>query len=126
MSSLCRLYADDNSLQHCSTDIHDIESFINNDLCCIDMWSKQQLLKFNPLKTKAILLRSRKILQFPCLKFPRLCFGFCVKALTYYFITRSWLVNIHRFYNSKCLQFFLKSYNSRSAVKQYPYYILLL
>lgn len=24
MSSLCRLYADDNSLQHCSTNIHDI------------------------------------------------------------------------------------------------------
>lgn len=25
MSSLCRLYADDNSLQHCSTNIHDIK-----------------------------------------------------------------------------------------------------
>lgn len=69
MSSLCRLYADDNSLQHCSTDIHDIESVINNDLYCLDMWSKQQLLKFNPLNTKAILFRSRKIAQFPCLKF---------------------------------------------------------
>lgn len=38
MSSLCRLYADDNSLQHCSTNIHNIESVINKDLYCLDMW----------------------------------------------------------------------------------------
>lgn len=71
MSSLCRLYADDNSLQHCSTtcNIHDIESVINNDLYCLDMWSKQWLLKFNPLKTKTMLFSTRKNLQFPCLKF---------------------------------------------------------
>lgn len=69
MSSLCRMYADDNSIQHCSTNIHDIESVINNDLYCLDMWSKQCLLKFNPLKTKAILFSTRKNLQFPFLKF---------------------------------------------------------
>ena len=54
MTSLCRLYADDNSLQYCSTNIDSIQLELNNDLHRLDLWSKQWLLKFNHSKTKAI------------------------------------------------------------------------
>ena len=54
MTSLCRLYADDNSLQYYSTNIDSIELELNNDLHRLDLWSKQWLLKFNHSKTKAI------------------------------------------------------------------------
>ena len=54
MTSLCRLYADDNSLQYYSTNIDSLELELNNDLHRLDLWSKQWLLKFNHSKTKAI------------------------------------------------------------------------
>ena len=37
MTRLSRLYADDNSLQHCSTNIDSIQLELNN----LDLWSKQ-------------------------------------------------------------------------------------
>ena len=58
MTSLCRLYADDNSLQYCTTTCN-IE--LNNDLYRVDLWSKQWLLKFNPSKTKVIFLVPEKV-----------------------------------------------------------------
>ena len=39
-SSFCRLYADDTSLQNCSTNIYSIQLELNNDLNQLDMWSK--------------------------------------------------------------------------------------
>ena len=36
MSSFCRLYADDNSLQNCSTNIDSIQLELNNDLNQLD------------------------------------------------------------------------------------------
>ena len=68
MSSFCRLYADDNSLQNCSTNIDSIQLELNNDLNQLDKWSKQWLLKFNPSKTTAVLF-SKKNSCNPCLEF---------------------------------------------------------
>ena len=58
--SFCRLYADDNSLQNCSTNIDSIQLELNNDLNQLDKWSKQWLLKFNPSKTTAVLFSKKK------------------------------------------------------------------
>jgi hypothetical protein len=67
--SLCRLYADDNSLQQCSDNISLIEQKLNNDLKILHEWSKKWLLKFNPLKTKAIFFCPRNLQLFPQLYF---------------------------------------------------------
>ena len=69
MSSLCRLYADDNSLQHISTNVETIQQQLNNDLHRLDMWSTQWLLKFNPSKTKAVFFSTKKNAILPCLEF---------------------------------------------------------
>ena len=69
MSSLCRLYADDNSLQYCSTNIQTLQLQLNNDLDKLNAWSKQWLLKFNPSKTKAVFFSTKKNIVFPCLEF---------------------------------------------------------
>ena len=69
MMSVCRLYADDNSLQQCSDDICLIEQKLNNDLRILDEWSKKWLLKFNPHKTKAILFHLKNVQQLPELYF---------------------------------------------------------
>lgn len=57
--SICRLYADDNSLQQCLDNICLIEQNLNHDLRILDGWSKKWLLKFNPHKTKAALFHLR-------------------------------------------------------------------
>ena len=38
MRSVCRLYADDNSLQQCSDDIHVMEDNLNYDLKVLNEW----------------------------------------------------------------------------------------
>jgi hypothetical protein len=69
MVSLCRLYADDNSLQQCSDDISLIEQKLNNDLKTLHEWSNKWLQKLNPLKTKAVLFYPRNLQLFPQLYF---------------------------------------------------------
>ena len=54
MLSMCRLFADDNSLQQSSYNILDIEYKLNHDLHILESWSSKWLLKFNPSKTKVI------------------------------------------------------------------------
>ena len=69
MSSFCRLYAEDNSLPNCSTNIDIIQLELNNDLNQLDMWFKQWLLKLNPLKTKAVHFSYKNFCN-PSLEFP--------------------------------------------------------
>jgi hypothetical protein len=54
MVSLCRLFPDNNSIQHASNNPSEIEFMLNHDLCALDEWSKKWLLKFNPSKTKTV------------------------------------------------------------------------
>lgn len=54
--SICRLYADDSSLQQCSNNISVIENNLNYDLHVLKEWSKQWLLEFNPQKNKSCIL----------------------------------------------------------------------
>ena len=54
MLSMCRLFADDNSLQQCSYNMLDIEYKLNHDLHILESWSNKWLLKFNPSKTKVV------------------------------------------------------------------------
>ena len=53
--SLTRFSADDSSLFYSASSLVDIEGIINHDLRLIVVWAKQWLIKFNPLKTEAIL-----------------------------------------------------------------------
>ena len=52
--SLTRLFADDTALSYSSQSPYTIEDVMNSDLESICIWSKQWLVKFNPLKTKAM------------------------------------------------------------------------
>lgn len=54
MLSMCRLFADDNSLQYSSNNILNIEHILNHDLKILELWSKKWLLKFNSSKTKIV------------------------------------------------------------------------
>ena len=69
MSSFCRLFADDNSLQYASKCVKSIEGHLNNDLLSLEEWSKKWLLKFNPSKTKVVFFNTRKNKEFPKLLF---------------------------------------------------------
>jgi mannose/fructose/N-acetylgalactosamine-specific phosphotransferase system component IID len=40
MMSFCRLFAYDNSIQHASKNLKEIEFMLNHDLCVLDEWSK--------------------------------------------------------------------------------------
>jgi hypothetical protein len=40
MMSFCRLFADDNSIQHASKNLNEIEFTLNHDLCVLDEWQK--------------------------------------------------------------------------------------
>ena len=53
--SLTRLFADDSSLYYSASSIADIEGIINHDLQLLAAWAKPWLIKFNPLKTEAVL-----------------------------------------------------------------------
>ena len=52
MLSLCRLYADNNSLQYADKNVNNIECLLNHDLKILGKWSIDWLLQFNPNKTK--------------------------------------------------------------------------
>ena len=54
MLSICRLFADDSSLQQSSYNVLDIEYKLNHDLQVLETWSNMWLLKFNPSKTKVV------------------------------------------------------------------------
>ena len=51
---ICRLFADDRSLQQSSYNVLDIEYKLNHDLQVLETWSNMWLLKFNPSKTKVV------------------------------------------------------------------------
>ena len=67
--SLTRLFADDSSLFYSASSILDIEGIINHDLQLLAAWAKQWLIKFNPLKTEAILFTLRQFEAFSKLIF---------------------------------------------------------
>ena len=67
--SLTRLFADDSSLFYSASSILDIEGIINHDLQLLAAWAKQWLIKFNLLKTEAILFTLRQSEAFPKLIF---------------------------------------------------------
>ena len=69
MRSICRLYADDSSLQQCSNNISVIEDNLNYDLHVLKEWSKQWLLEFNPQKTKVVFFSFKNVEKFPNLLF---------------------------------------------------------
>ena len=66
--SLTRLFADDSSLFYSASSLVDIEGIINHDLLLLVVWAKQWLIKFNPLKTEAILFTLNCFEHFPNLK----------------------------------------------------------
>ena len=67
--SLTRLFADDSSLFYSALSLVDIEGIINHDLRLLVVWVKQWLIKFNPLKTEAILFILNCFEHFPNLIF---------------------------------------------------------
>ena len=67
--SLTRLFADDSSLFYSASSILDIEGIINHDLQLLAALEKQWPIKFNPLKTEAILFTLRQFEAFPKLIF---------------------------------------------------------
>ena len=67
--SLTRLFADDSSLFCSAASIPDIEGIINHDLRMLVAWANQWLIKFNPLKTEAILFTLKQFENFPNLIF---------------------------------------------------------
>lgn len=69
MLSLCRLFADDNSLQSSSYNVANIEYVLNHDLKGLENWSSTWLLKFNPSKTKAIFFTLKTNFYSPKLQF---------------------------------------------------------
>ena len=68
LHSLTRLFADDSSLFYSASSLVDIEGIINHDLRLL-VWAKQWLIKFNPLKTEAILFTLNFFKHFPNLIF---------------------------------------------------------
>ncbi|MCG7876809.1 MAG: reverse transcriptase family protein [Candidatus Thiodiazotropha endolucinida] len=67
--SLTRLFADDSSLFYSASSIADIEGIVNHDLHILVAWAKQWLVKFNPLKTEAMLFTLKRFENFPRLMF---------------------------------------------------------
>lgn len=67
--SLTRLFADDSSLICSASSIVDIKGIINHDLQFLVAWTKQWIIKFNPLTTEAILFTLKRFENFPNLTF---------------------------------------------------------
>ena len=67
--SITHLFADDSSLFYSASSILDIEGIINHDLQLLTAWASQWLIKFNRLKTEAILFTLRQFEAFPKLIF---------------------------------------------------------
>jgi hypothetical protein len=55
---ICRLFADDTSLEHSSNDLQNLQDMINSDLSNIKKWSENWLITFNPDKTDIMLFDS--------------------------------------------------------------------
>ena len=66
---MTRLFADDSSLFCSASNLEDIEGIINHDLRMLVTWANQWLVKFNPLKTEAILFTLKLFENFPNLIF---------------------------------------------------------
>ena len=67
--SLTRLFADDSSLLCSAASIPDTEGIINHDLRILVAWANQWFIKFNQLKTEAILFTLKQFENFPNLIF---------------------------------------------------------
>ena len=67
--SLTRLFADDSSLFYTVSSLVDTEGIINHDFRLLVVWEKQWLIKFDPLKTEAILFTLKIFEHFPNLVF---------------------------------------------------------
>ena len=63
--SLTRLFADDSSLFYAAARLSDIAGIINHDLNMLSNWAMQWLVKFNPLKTEAVLFTLKYFEAFP-------------------------------------------------------------
>jgi hypothetical protein len=57
---MCRLCADDTSIEHTSNVLQNLQDIVNSDLSNIKKWSEDWLLTFNPDKTDIILFDSRR------------------------------------------------------------------
>jgi hypothetical protein len=82
MVSICRLFADDNSIQHASNNPSEIKFMLNHDLCILEEWSRKWLLRFNPSKIKAAFFSLNKNIDPPKLFFSKLPFGVCASTQT--------------------------------------------
>lgn len=60
MLLMCRLFGDDNSFQYSLNNILDIKHYLNHDFKILESWSIKWLLKFNPSKTKIVVLWKAK------------------------------------------------------------------
>ena len=67
--SLTRLFSDDSSLFYSVARLADIAGIINHDLIILSNWAKQWLVKFNQLKTEAVLFTLKNIEALPQLIF---------------------------------------------------------
>ena len=67
--SLTGLFADDSSLFYSASSLTDLQDIINHDLHILSAWTKQWLIKFNPLKTEAILFTLKYYTNFPNIEF---------------------------------------------------------
>lgn len=56
LESLARLFADDTSMAHSSSNLTEIEDTLNRDLARINEWSKMWLTTFNPSKTEVLFI----------------------------------------------------------------------
>ena len=55
------LFADDTSLMKCFSNLNEAEHVINSDMIKLQSWADRWLVKFNPIKTKFILISNKKI-----------------------------------------------------------------
>ena len=62
---MTRLFADNSSLFYSASSLVDIAGIINHNLQLLVVWTKQWLIKFNPLKTEAILFTLKFFEHFP-------------------------------------------------------------
>ena len=66
---MCRLFADDSSLQSTCNNLQTLENNLNHDLQQLEVWSQKWLLQFNPQKTKAVFFTNSPNITTPNLIF---------------------------------------------------------
>ena len=74
--SLTRLFADDSSLFYAAARLADIAGIINHDLIMLSNWAKPLLVKFNQLKTEAVLFTLKNSEALPQLIFDNTIINF--------------------------------------------------